>query len=60
VRVDSNIPGSLQNVAFVTPDGKKALIVLNSGSAAQTFNIQFKGKIVTAVLDGGAVGTFVW
>jgi glucosylceramidase len=60
VRVDSNIPGNLQNVAFVTPEGKKVLIVLNNGSAVQAFNIQFKGRDVTAALDGGAVGTFVW
>jgi glucosylceramidase len=60
VRVDSNIPGNLQNVAFVRPDGKKVLIVLNDSNGAQTFNIQFNGKSVTATLDGGAVGTFVW
>jgi len=60
VRVDSNIPGTLQNVAFVTSDGKKVLIVLNDSMSAQSFNIQFKGKYVQVSLDGGAVGTFVW
>jgi glucosylceramidase len=60
VRVDSNIPGSLQNVAFLTPEGKKVLIVLNDSNVSQTFNIQFNGRIVTTALDGGAVGTFVW
>ena len=60
VRVDSNIPGNLQNVAFLRPDGKKVLIVLNDSNGAQAFNIQFNGKSVTATLDGGAVGTFVW
>jgi len=60
VRVDSNIPGSLQNVAFVTPDGKKVLIVLNDSGATQVFNIQFKGKYVQTSLTAGAVGTFVW
>ncbi len=60
VRVDSNIPGSLENVAFLGPDGKKVLIVLNNSSASQSFNIQFNGRIVTTALDGGAVGTFVW
>jgi glucosylceramidase len=59
-RVQSNIVGSLQNVAFVTPDGKKVLIVENDGSGAQTFNIRFKEKQVTATLEGGAVATFVW
>ena len=60
VRVDSNIPGNLQNVAFLRPDGKKVLIVFNDSNGAQTFNIQCTGKSVTATLDGGAVGTFVW
>ncbi|QCR25073.1 glycoside hydrolase family 30 beta sandwich domain-containing protein [Pontibacter sp. SGAir0037] len=60
VRVASNITGSLQNVAFKTPDGKKVLIVLNEGTAAQSFNIAYKGKLATATLNGGAVGTFVW
>ena len=60
VRVYSSVPGTLQNVAFKTPDGKKALIVLNDSGASQTFNIQFNGKMVSVSLDAGAVGTFVW
>ncbi len=60
VRVSSNIAGSLQNVAFITPDGKKVLIVLNSGTSSQTFNISFKGKIVMPTLNAGSVGTFIW
>ncbi|HEY4148518.1 MAG TPA: glycoside hydrolase family 30 beta sandwich domain-containing protein, partial [Chitinophagaceae bacterium] len=60
VRIASNLPGNLQNVAFKTPDGKKVLIVLNDNSSAQTFNIQFNGKMVTSTLDAGAVGTYIW
>jgi glucosylceramidase len=60
VRIQSNLPSGLPNVAFQTPDGKKVLIVLNSSSATQNFNIQFKGKAVTVTLVSGAVGTFVW
>jgi glucosylceramidase len=60
VRVSSNVPGSIQNVAFQRADGKKVLIVLNDSGSDQTFNIQFKGKIVTWSLQGGAVATFVW
>jgi glucosylceramidase len=60
VRIYSNIPGTLQNVAFKTPDGKKVLIVLNGAGTSQTFNIQFNGKMVTPSLDAGAVGTFVF
>jgi glucosylceramidase len=59
-RIGSNIVGSLQNVAFKTPDGKKVLIVENDGASSQSFNIQFNGKWVTTTLDGGAVGTYIW
>jgi glucosylceramidase len=60
VRVQSNTLLDLPNVAFKTPDGKKALIVLNDSSSPKSFNIRFKGKIVSANLDAGAVGTFTW
>jgi glucosylceramidase len=60
VRIASNNIGSLSNVAFKTPAGKKVLIVLNESSATQTFNIQFNDMIVTSDLSGGAVGTYVW
>lgn len=60
VRVASNITGNLQNVAFQNTDGTKVLIVLNDGNSSQKFNIKFNGKMVTASLDGGAVGTYIW
>jgi glucosylceramidase len=60
VRIASNIPGNLSNVAFKRADGKKVLIVENDDSNSQSFNIGFNGKRVTVSLEGGAVGTFVW
>jgi len=60
VRIASNIVGSLQNVAFKTPAGKKVLIVVNTGSGAQNFNINFNGKTISPALNAGAVGTFIW
>jgi glucosylceramidase len=60
VRINSDIAGSLQNVAFQRPDGKKVLIVLNESGDSQTFNIRYKDKIVTTSLGGGSVATFVW
>ena len=53
-------PNHLQNVAFMTPDGKKVLIVLNDSNAAQTFAIAAGGMNFTTTLNGGAVGTYVW
>jgi glucosylceramidase len=60
VRVDTNVPGNLQNVAYKTPNGKRCLVVVNTGSTLQSFNIQYKGKVVNTSLYGGSVATYVW
>ena len=60
VRISSPDEATLPNVAFKNTDGSKVLIVLNSGGATQTFNIQFNGKIVTSTLYSGSVATYVW
>ncbi len=60
VRISSNINTSLPNVAFKTPAGNIVSIVLNDSRSEQTFNILYKGKTVTAILNPGAVGTYVW
>lgn len=60
VRIGSEFVNQLENVAFKTPDGKRVLIVLNSSSTPQTFNIRSNGKIVTTSLNNGAVGTYIW
>jgi glucosylceramidase len=60
VRINSNLPDKLPNVAFQTPEGKKVLIVQNYSETSLQFNILFKGRMVTTSLDKGAVGTYVW
>lgn len=60
IRITSDIPTKLPNVAFRTPDGKKVLIVLNESNVIQTFNIGFKGRKVTTTLPSGAVASYVW
>ena len=60
VRISSNIIDDLYNVAFRTPSGDKVLIVLNDGNSFQNFNIEYSGEWITASLNPGAVGTFVW
>ena len=60
VRISSNNLNTLPNVAFKTPEGKKVLIVTNTGTTAQKFNIKDDGKHATANLPAGAVATFVW
>ncbi|MES2848596.1 MAG: glycoside hydrolase family 30 beta sandwich domain-containing protein, partial [Bacteroidota bacterium] len=60
VRIYSNITGNLHSAAFVTPAGKKVLIVLNDGSSAAPFSIKYKGKFADSNLAAGAVATYVW
>ena len=59
-RIGSTQTNELKNVAFLTPSGKKVLIAINTGSAAQTFNIKENDKWVITLLDAGAVGTYIW
>ena len=60
VRIASDEPKNLPNVAFKTPDGHLVLIVLNDSKLPQRFSIDSQGKQVNATLAGGAVGTYVW
>lgn len=60
VRISSSMSGTLANVAFKTPAGKKVMIVLNEGNNTQSFNIKYKNKWATTSLTSGAVGTYVW
>lgn len=60
VRIGSNLVGNLYNVAFMTPSGKKVLIVVNDNNDTATFAIAFKSYIATATLPGGAVATYYW
>jgi glucosylceramidase len=60
VRVASNIVDGMDNVAFISPEGKKVLIVVNDNDTAKEFGIGWGDRVAKASLPGGAVGTFVW
>lgn len=60
VRISSNTISNIVNVAFKTPAGKKVMIAMNESSAAQGFNIRYKGKWVYTSLSAGEVATYVW
>lgn len=60
VRISSNYNEILPNVAFKTPEGKIALIVLNDSKSEQIFEICHNNKFFDTKLFPGAVGTFVW
>jgi len=60
VRIASNSAGNLPTVAFVTPEGKKVLIVLNEAGSNTAFTIKYKGKFAAVNLPANAVGTYIW
>jgi glucosylceramidase len=51
---------ALPNVAFLTPDGKIVLIVVNDTFSTNSFGIQHNGQYANIRLQQGAVGTYVW
>jgi glucosylceramidase len=59
-RILSTIADNLFNVAFITPAGKKVLIVVNDNNISKDFTIGFNGYSVSASLAAGAVGTYSW
>ena len=59
-RIASTNLNTLPNVAFKTPEGKKVLIVTNTGTTAQDFKIKSEGKFQQINLAAGAVATLVW
>ena len=59
-RISSDMFGSINDVAFITPAGKKVLLVENDGSSAQMFNIRSNSKWVAVSVPGNSVATFVW
>ena len=59
VRVGSNVPENLPNVAFLTPEGKIALIVQNKAETEETITVKLNNKQTSFQLPAGAVGTLV-
>ncbi|MEH6306920.1 glycoside hydrolase family 30 beta sandwich domain-containing protein [Olivibacter sp. CPCC 100613] len=59
-RIASALIDGLPNVAFLTPQGNKVLIVVNTESGAQTFTIEEAGRYAPVNLPGGSAATFVW
>lgn len=60
VRIHSTIPDNLFNVAFITPDGNKVLIVVNDSDSEKKFVIQQNNKSGISILPAGAVATYRW
>ena len=59
-RIDSNVVGTVNNVAFKNPDGSIALVAENTGSGTQAFQVSYGGASFPYSLPGGAMVTFTW
>jgi glucosylceramidase len=59
-RIQSTILEGLPNVAFLTPDRQRVLIVLNDTQQEKKFAIRFGEHIAETSLPKMSVGTFVW
>lgn len=60
VRIASSEVQGLPNVAFKTPNGSIAVIVLNDGPSARRLGLSAGATKISSTLPPGAVGTFVW
>lgn len=60
VRLESNMPQDLPNVAYRRPDGRLVLIVMNEGYSDTPSNVKWGGQTLMVRLPGGAVGTLVF
>jgi glucosylceramidase len=60
VRVATNEPDGLPNVAFTTPGARRVLVVLNDARSSQVFGIRDGHRRVTGTLPSGAMATYVW
>jgi glucosylceramidase len=60
IRIASTQPADLATAAFLTPAGKKVLVVLNESASSNTFNIRFKNRWVKTTLQPQSAGTFIW
>jgi glucosylceramidase len=59
MRIESSTMKDLENAAFIRPDGKIALIVLNEKGVELEFAIKFRGKSINATMNPNSAASFV-
>ncbi|MFC4104172.1 glycoside hydrolase family 30 beta sandwich domain-containing protein [Paenibacillus xanthanilyticus] len=52
--------GTLDHVAFKNPDGSKAIVVFNHGSASNSFKLVWNGQKISYTLKANSAVTFKW
>ena len=61
VRIASNSPATLPNVAFKTPGGKiVSLIVVNDAQSSQIFQVRHRARSFATTLKQGSAATYIW
>jgi glucosylceramidase len=60
IRIKTNIPTDLPNVAFMTPAGKKVLIVLNETAQPKELSLYFKELTANTTIPANSVITYTW
>ncbi|HMG54800.1 MAG TPA: ricin-type beta-trefoil lectin domain protein, partial [Kofleriaceae bacterium] len=59
-RIASTASTSVPNVAWINPDGSKALVAYNASGATQTVNVVWGGESFTYSLPARTSATFTW
>ncbi len=59
IRIESSTIKDLENVAFIRPDGKIVLIVLNEKGVELEFDVKFRGKSINATMNPNSAASFV-
>ncbi|MEU6173599.1 ricin-type beta-trefoil lectin domain protein [Streptantibioticus parmotrematis] len=59
-RIDSTANSTLPNVAWLNPDGSKALITYNASSSAQPLTVDWGGQTFTYPVPARTAATFTW
>lgn len=59
-RVDSTANGSVPNIAYLNPDGTRALIAYNDTSSTQTVRVNWAGQSFSYALPTRTSATFTW
>lgn len=60
VRILSTDRPDLPTIAYLTPENKKVLIVLNDGNSTQTVAIKSPSRTFNITLKAGEAGTYIW
>jgi len=59
-RIDSTASSTVPNVAWINPDGSKALVAYNGSGSTQTVHVNWGGETFSYALPNATSATFTW